>query len=106
MACVFPKAPDLDTFWRNIPDGVHAITDVPGGRWDPALYYDPESDAPDRFYASRGGFIDEYAQFDAASFGIMPVAARGAEPDQLIALQIASHALHDAGYADRDFPHA
>ena len=102
MACVFPKAPDLPTFWRNICEGVDAITDVPPDRWDP-LFYDPASSAPDRVYARRGGFIDEYALFDAARFGLMPKAAKGAEPDQLLALQVAADALADAGYADRPF---
>jgi len=102
MACVFPKAPNLEAFWRNVRDGVDAITDVPPARWDP-LFYDPASSAPDRFYAHRGGFIDEYAKFDAAAFGIMPVAAQGAEPDQLLALDVAVAAVADAGYADRPF---
>jgi len=56
MACMFPKAPDLATYWRNIREGVDAITDVPPARWDPR-FYDPDSSAPDRFYARRGGFI-------------------------------------------------
>ncbi len=102
MACVFPKAPDLGTFWRNVRDGVDAITEVPPTRWDP-LFYDPKSSAPDRFYANRGGFIDDYAKFDAAAFGIMPVAAQGAEPDQLMALDVAVAAVADAGYAERPF---
>jgi acyl transferase domain-containing protein/phosphopantetheinyl transferase (holo-ACP synthase) len=102
MGCLFPRAPDLATYWQNIRDGVDAITDVPAGRWDPC-YYDPASSAPDRFYARRGGFIDDYAQFDAAAFGIMPVAAQGAEPDQLLALQVAVAAVGDAGYAERSF---
>ncbi|MEO8506713.1 MAG: beta-ketoacyl synthase N-terminal-like domain-containing protein [Betaproteobacteria bacterium] len=105
MACVFPKAPDLVSYWRNLCDGVDAITDVPPGRWDP-VYYDPDSTAPDRFYARRGGFIDEFATFDAAAFGIMPIAAQGAEPDQLLALQVAVAALADAGYAERAFARA
>ncbi|MFO1314001.1 MAG: beta-ketoacyl synthase N-terminal-like domain-containing protein [Burkholderiales bacterium] len=105
MACIFPKAPDLASFWRNLRDGVDAITDVPATRWDPS-YYDPASTAPDRFYARRGGFIDDYATFDAAAFGIMPIAAQGAEPDQLLALEVATAALADAGYAERPFPRA
>ncbi len=105
MACIFPQAPDLASYWRNLRDGVDAISDVPAGRWDPA-YYDPASTAPDRFYARRGGFIDDYATFDAAAFGIMPIAAQGAEPDQLLALEVATAALADAGYADREFPRA
>ena len=105
MACIFPRAPDLASFWRNLRDGVDAISDVPAGRWDPS-YYDPASTAPDRFYARRGGFIDDYATFDAAAFGIMPIAAQGAEPDQLLALEVATAALADAGYAEREFPRA
>lgn len=105
MACILPKAPDLASYWRNLRDGVDAITDVPAARWDPS-YYDPASTAPDRFYARRGGFIDDYATFDAAAFGIMPIAAQGAEPDQLLALEVATAALADAGYAERPFPRA
>ncbi|MCC7325326.1 MAG: polyketide synthase dehydratase domain-containing protein [Burkholderiales bacterium] len=102
MACIFPKAPDLAAFWRNVRDGVDAITEVPPARWDP-LYYDPASTAPDRFYARRGGFIDEYAEFDPTAYGIMPVAAQGAEPDQLLALDVAVAAMRDAGYDERPF---
>lgn len=102
MACVFPKAPDLATFWRNIETGVDAITEVPANRWDP-VYYDPTSAAPDRVYARRGGFIDDFANFDAGKFGIMPAAARATEPEQLLALQVAADALADAGYAERSF---
>ena len=32
MACIFPKAPDLARYWRNLRDGVDAITEVPAGR--------------------------------------------------------------------------
>ena len=103
MACLFPGAPDLHTFWANIERGVDAITDVPPNRWPP-VYYDPDSDAADRFYCRRGGFIDEYAQFDPLAWGIMPVAAQGAEPDQLLVLDVAAAALADAGYDDRPFP--
>jgi len=105
MACVFPKAPDLATFWRNIEAGVDAITEVPANRWDP-VYYDPSSAAPDRVYARRGGFIDDFANFDAGKFGIMPAAAKATEPEQLLALQVAADALADAGYAERAFARA
>ena len=40
MACVFPGAPDLASFWANVLDGVDAVTEVPADRWDPAIYYD------------------------------------------------------------------
>ncbi len=96
MGALFPGAPDLATYWRNIEGGVDAITDVPAERWE-SFFYDPESTAPDRVYCHRGGFVDEYATFDAAAFGIMPVTVEAAEPDQLIALKVAAAAIADAG---------
>jgi acyl transferase domain-containing protein len=82
-----------------------AITDVPAHRWDPEIYYDPESYArapeSDTFYCRRGGFIDEYATFDPAGFGLMPATVEGMEPDQLLALRTAAEAITDAGGQER-----
>ncbi len=97
MAAVYPAAPDLDTYWRNLEGGVDAISDVPAHRWDP-VFFDPAASAADRFYCRRGGFVDDGAVFDPVAFGVMPIAAAGAEPDQLLALHVAGRALADAGY--------
>ncbi|WP_433473271.1 beta-ketoacyl synthase N-terminal-like domain-containing protein [Spirillospora sp. CA-142024] len=102
---VFPGAGSAAELWRNVLDGFDAITDVPAGRWDPALYYDPgaygREPESDRFYCRRGGFVDEQATVDPARFGIMPAAVRGMEPDQLIALRVAADAIADAGGEER-----
>ncbi|MFJ3792824.1 beta-ketoacyl synthase N-terminal-like domain-containing protein [Kitasatospora sp. NPDC090091] len=104
MAVLLPGAPDLAAYWRNLVDGVDAITDVPEGRWD-AGFYDPGAlagpAAPDRLYCRRGGFVDGFAQVQPTRFGIMPASVPGTEPDQLIALQVADAALADAGGGDR-----
>jgi len=102
MACIFPGASSMRHFWENIVGGVDAISDVPAERWDP-VYYQPESDAVDRFYCKRGGFIDQYADFDPLAYGIMPKAAEGADPDQLLALRVGHEALEDAGLLDKPF---
>ncbi len=100
MGCVFPGAANLDAYWRNLMAGVDAISAVPPTRWDP-VYFDADAQGePDRFYCNRGGFVDDVATFDAAAFGVMPVAVGQAEPDQLLALQTAAVALADAGGAD------
>lgn len=96
IAGLFPGAPTIDAFWRNIRDGVDAITDVPEGRWDP-VFFDADAKAADRFYCRRGGFVDDLASFDPLAFGIMPNAVDAVEPDQLLALAAASAALADAG---------
>ncbi|MFI1496492.1 beta-ketoacyl synthase N-terminal-like domain-containing protein [Streptomyces platensis] len=105
MGALFPGAEDLAAYWRNLVAGTDCITDVPPGRWDPEIYYDPHADRgparSDRFYCRRGGFLTEPAAFDPTRFGIMPAAVRGAEPDQLLALRTITEAIADAGGEER-----
>ncbi|HSD81595.1 MAG TPA: polyketide synthase, partial [Solirubrobacteraceae bacterium] len=95
MSCLFPGAPDLDAYWRNILGKVDAITDPPPEAWDPDVYYDPQLANPDATYCKRGGYLGSLASFDPLPHGIPPVAV-GGEPDQWLALQLAADALADA----------
>lgn len=97
MACVFPKAPDLDTYWRNILNKVDAVAEVPPQRWDAACYYNPDAADCSQVYARRGGYLESPLSFDAAEFGIMPAAVKGGEPDQFLVLKVAAEAMRDAG---------
>ena len=102
MAVLLPGAPDLATYWRNLRDGVDAISAAPADRWDPDLYRPHARDRePEAIYCRRGGFVDEFAEIDVASFGIMPTSVEGTEPDQLIALRVAAAAVADAGGESR-----
>ncbi|MFE3939112.1 polyketide synthase, partial [Streptomyces goshikiensis] len=105
MGAVFPGAADLAAYRRNLLAGTDCIGEVPPGRWDPEVYYEPAgAGGPargDRFYCRRGGFVDGLATFDPTRFGIMPAAAEGAEPDQLLALHATAEAIADAGGEDR-----
>ncbi len=96
MACLFPGAGDLDAYWRNILGGLDATSDPPPQAWDPDVYYDPDFADPDRTYCKRGGYLGSLARFDPLAHGIPPVAV-GGEPDQWLALQVATDALADAG---------
>ncbi|OLT11589.1 hypothetical protein BJF79_23800 [Actinomadura sp. CNU-125] len=102
---VFPGAGSAAELWRNVLAGFDAISDVPPGRWDPALYYDPgaygRAPESDRFYCRRGGFVDDVATFDPARFGIEPAAVAAMDPDRLLALRTAAEAIADAGGDDR-----
>ena len=106
MACCFPQAPDLDTFWRNIIHKVDAVTDAPPERWDTDRFYDPDFSDRGKIYARRGGYLDSPFHFNAAEFGIMPKAVTGGEPDQFLVLQTAAAALHHAGIAPGGPDHA
>jgi 3-oxoacyl-(acyl-carrier-protein) synthase/malonyl CoA-acyl carrier protein transacylase/phosphopantetheinyl transferase len=92
MGAAFPGAPDLASYWRNLEAGVDAITAIPAARLDPDLA------AANGFTCTRGGFLDGAGLVvDPIAFGIMPVAAASAEPDQMLALHVAAAAIADAG---------
>jgi len=101
MACLFPGAPDLDAYWRNILAGVDAVTEPPPEAWDTDVYYDPAFADVDKVYCQRGGYLGDLAAFDPLAHGIPPVTV-GGEPDQWLALQVAHDALRDAGALDLD----
>ncbi len=98
MAALFPGAVDLGAYWSNLREGVDAIVDAPPHRWDQSAYIPAGTGpSPTSVYCRRGGFVDGLATFDTTRFGIMPHAVDAIEPDQLIALGVASDALADAG---------
>src|SRR5438552_3118667 len=80
LACRFPGAGDVFAFWKNILEGRDATSDVPSGRWDPSVFFDPDSSACDRVDCQRGGYLDEPIGFDPARYGVMPLTVEGGEP--------------------------
>jgi acyl transferase domain-containing protein/phosphopantetheinyl transferase/acyl carrier protein len=97
MACIFPGAPDLRSYWRNIVSKVDAVCDPPDD-WGADIYYDPNSTENDRVYCKRGGYLGDLAVFDPLEYGVMPSSIDGGEPDHFLALRMAHEALADAGY--------
>src|SRR5262245_23917872 len=72
-ACRFPgDASTPEGFWRLLNDGIDAIGEVPGDRWDVDDYYDPDPDAPGKMYTRYGGFVRDVDRFDASFFKIAP----------------------------------
>ncbi|WP_026151318.1 type I polyketide synthase [Streptomyces prunicolor] len=98
MACMFPQAPDLPTFWANILGGRDSVDEVPQDRWDPAVHYSADKDGatPSKW----GGFLPRIP-FDPLRYGIPPTSLGSIEPVQLLALEAARRSLEDAGYGDR-----
>ncbi|HEX5144714.1 MAG TPA: SDR family NAD(P)-dependent oxidoreductase [Mycobacterium sp.] len=94
MAGVFPGSGDLPAYWANVLAGVDSVTEIPPGRWDPAVYTEAAN--------WGGGFLPDIP-FDALTYGIPPAALTSIEPVQLLALEVAARALRDAGYAQRAF---
>ena len=95
MACRFPGAQDLASFWRLLEAGKDAITDgrTGAGPWE-GVAGDPAASNP---LYRRGGFLESIDKFDNRFFRISPIEARMMDPQQRILLETTWQALEDAG---------
>ena len=92
MACRFPGAPDLATFWAELEAGRDAVTGRRPGSGSGVPGDESKGDA-----RRSGGFIEGVDQFDARFFRITPIDARTMDPQQRLLLETSWHALEDAG---------
>jgi len=99
MACRFPGAPDLDSFWNMLVEGREGIAEIPASRWDWRDYFDEDPEAPDKAYNRWGGFLEGIDQFDPFFFNISPKEALLMDPQQRLFLEVAWRTLEHAGYA-------
>ena len=95
MACRFPGAADLSSFWDRLAAGADAVTD---GRPGPGPWRDLDRDADADNAAYRGGgYVGGIDEFDARFFSIRPIEARTMDPQQRMMLETSWQALEDAG---------
>ena len=97
IGCRFPQAPNPAAFWRLLCDGIDAITEIPGDRWDISQFYDPDPDVPGKMNARYGGFLNQVDRFDPHPFKISPREAALMDPQQRLLLEVAWEALEDGG---------
>ena len=95
MACIFPGAPDLQTFWENILSAKDAVGPIPEERNLPGDW--PGEDETDRIFCTHGGFIDNNPPFSPLDYGVMPKICDKVDPEQLLIIQTVDRALKDAG---------
>ncbi len=98
MGCRFPgSANNLETFWKNLINGIDAITKIPEDRWNIDYFYGGEKIHPGKSRSMWGGFVDGIKGFDAKFFGISTKEAAYLDPQQRMLLETSWHALEDAG---------
>jgi len=94
IGCRFPGGvTGPDAYWRFLMEGQEAIGEVAGERWDSAVWFDPDTDAPGKISVNLGGFLDDVAGFDAEHFGISPREAATMDPQQRLLLETAWETL-------------
>lgn len=95
MAGRFPGAPDVDTFWQNLRDGVEGITrfskqEMVADGINPAMFNNPN-------HVPAGPVLQAVDQFDADFFDISPRQAELTDPQQRLFLECVWEALESAG---------
>lgn len=96
----FPGAENPDELWRNLCNGVESITHFAPEELGPGI---DESLRNDPNYIRARGMIKDADLFDAAFFGIGPLEAKVIDPQQRVFLELAHHALENAGYDPERF---
>ncbi len=102
VGAVLPDAANVQAFWENVKNGRYSISEVQHDRWDPALYYDADPNAPDRTYSTIGGWVRDFA-WDPIKWHL-PVPPRvidAMDESQKWAIACAREALEDYGYPKR-----
>ncbi|MEU1017048.1 beta-ketoacyl synthase N-terminal-like domain-containing protein [Streptomyces sp. NPDC005898] len=95
MSGRFPGAPDLDTYWANLRDGVCSLTDFTEAELladgaDPAELRRPE-------HVPTKGYLADADRFEAELFGFNRTEATALDPQHRLLLETAWAALEDAG---------
>ncbi len=105
LGAVLPDAHDVASFWKNIQSSVYSIQDVPQGRWNPDLYYDPDPSAPDKTYTKIGSWVQDF-QFNPIKIGIPipPKVLELMDETQQWAIAASHQALQDYGYPQHTLP--
>ena len=103
MSCRFPGAPDVETFWRNLEQGVESLVDLTEAEMleagvPPALLKNP-------LYVKKATPLEHAEWFDAAFFGLSPREAEILDPQHRVFLECAWEALEDSGYGGEIRPH-
>ncbi len=85
----YPGAESLDELVDNLRAARSCVSEVPPSRWPVA----------DGHHGGRwGSFLDDVDCFDPLFFNISPAEAEEMDPQERIMLELALHALEDAGY--------
>ena len=106
MACRFPRAPDLGSFWDNILGAEVCFADIPRDRWNHDLFYHPSAREPDKTYARKVGIVDDIWSFPALHYGLAPLRVKVTDPQHRLFIDAVRAALADAGYERRPYPRA
>ncbi|MFJ9213860.1 amino acid adenylation domain-containing protein [Streptomyces sp. NPDC102264] len=100
MACRLPGAPDVDTFWYNLRNGVESITYFTDEELIAAGV--PREDLTHPDYVRARAVVEGADLFDAGFFDYSPAEAKSMDPQHRLLLETSWQAFENAGIVPQD----
>ena len=97
----YPDAGSTREFWENVLSGRRAFRRLPDVRMNHADYYSPDPHAPDRFYSGKAAVLRDF-EFDRLRYKVAGSTFRSTDLTHWLALDVATQALADAGFAEAE----
>ena len=101
MAGRFPKATNIESFWRNLATGIDSVSEFTREQLEAAGVDRTLLDNP--HYVKSAAVLDDPDMFAASFFGYSPREAARMDPQQRLFLEACWEALEHAGYASGTF---
>ena len=86
-----------DELWQAMLEKKDLSGEIPSMRWEPYRTRDVRNTKVLNKVTTRGYFLDDIENFDAALFGISPKEAEQMDPQQRLSLEVSWEALENAG---------
>lgn len=103
MGCRLPGAVDSPSqLWQLLLSGRDVMTEMPPDRMNPDLLARLATRGPAKPATWRGGYLADLAGFDAEFFGMAPDAAKMADPQHRLLMEVVWEALEHAGLPPRN----
>ena len=99
MGCRYPDARSPAEVWDNVLSQRRAFRRLPRERFDLDEYWSSDRSVADATYSTDVAVLEGY-EFDRARFRVAGSTFRAADMAHWLALEVASDALADAGFAD------
>jgi len=100
---IFPDALNIETYWKNITNGVYSIKEIPAEKWvnDIDMYFSEDRSLPDKSYSKIAATITGF-EFKPLEFKIPPKMAERIDITQQLSLVTAREALADASLLEKN----
>ncbi len=96
MSGSFPKAHNLDDFWKLLVSGKSSIEEIGTARWNHQDYFHPNNSVPGKTNQMHAAFLNGINQFDPLFFNISPAEAIEMNPSQKLMMELAWSVVEDS----------